>query len=73
MVAQATLDGDEATIDSIIADRQDLLGHRSSRITTHYSVAELSKFIEAAKAHCGIGAAKLPQSFVTCRECLVSD
>jgi integrase len=29
-------------------DRQDLLGHRSSRITTHYSAAELSKLIEAA-------------------------
>ena len=29
-------------------DRQDLLGHRSGRITTHYSAAELSKLIEAA-------------------------
>ena len=29
-------------------DRQDLLGHRSGRITTHYSGAELSKLIEAA-------------------------
>jgi integrase len=30
-------------------DRQDLLGHRSSRITTHYSAAELSRLIEAAE------------------------
>lgn len=29
--------------------RQDLLGHRSSRITTHYSAAELSRLIEAAE------------------------
>jgi len=29
-------------------DRQDLLGHRSGRITTHYSQAELSNLLEAA-------------------------
>jgi integrase len=29
-------------------DRQDLLGHRSGRITTHYSQAELSNLVEAA-------------------------
>jgi integrase len=29
-------------------DRQDLLGHRSGRITTHYSAAEVDKLIEAA-------------------------
>ncbi len=28
-------------------DRQDLLGHRSHRVTTHYSAADLSKLIEA--------------------------
>ncbi|HUL02168.1 MAG TPA: tyrosine-type recombinase/integrase [Gemmatimonadales bacterium] len=33
-------------------DRQDLLGHRSGRITTHYSAAELSKLIEAANRVC---------------------
>jgi len=33
-------------------DRQDLLGHRSGRITTHYSAAELSKLIEAANNVC---------------------
>ena len=30
-------------------DRQDLLGHRSGRITTHYSAAELSRLMEAAE------------------------
>ena len=33
-------------------DRQDLLGHRSSRITTHYSAAELVRLIEAANRVC---------------------
>jgi integrase len=32
--------------------RQDLLGHRSSRITTHYSDAELSNLLEAANKVC---------------------
>lgn len=31
-----------------LEDRQDLLGHRSGRITTHYSAAELSRLLEAA-------------------------
>lgn len=33
-------------------DRQDLLGHRSGRMTTHYSAAELSGLIKAAEAVC---------------------
>ena len=33
-------------------DRQDLLGHKSGRITTHYSSAELSNLIEAANKVC---------------------
>jgi integrase len=33
-------------------DRQDLLGHRSGRITTHYSQAELTGLIEAAETVC---------------------
>jgi integrase len=33
-------------------DRQDLLGHKSSRITTHYSAAEISELIEAANKIC---------------------
>ena len=39
-------------------DRQDLLGHRSGRITTHYSAAELSKLIEAANSVCERGTGK---------------
>lgn len=33
-------------------DRQDLLGHRSGRITTHYSAAELSQLVTAANRVC---------------------
>ncbi|MEM7706205.1 MAG: site-specific integrase [Pseudomonadota bacterium] len=33
-------------------DRQDLLGHRSDRMTTHYSAAELTRLIEAANTVC---------------------
>lgn len=33
-------------------DRQDLLGHRSARITTHYSSAELQNLIDAANKVC---------------------
>ena len=33
-------------------DRQDLLGHRNGRITTHYSRAELSNLIAAAESVC---------------------
>ena len=36
-------------------DRQDLLGHRSGRITTHYSAAELTNLIEAANRACAEG------------------
>jgi len=35
-----------------IEDRQDLLGHKSSKITTHYSAAELSNLWEAANKVC---------------------
>ncbi|MGH1543677.1 MAG: tyrosine-type recombinase/integrase [Arenicella sp.] len=31
-------------------DRQDLLGHRSGRITTHYSAADLTQLIKAANS-----------------------
>ncbi|MGH8644576.1 MAG: tyrosine-type recombinase/integrase [Gammaproteobacteria bacterium] len=41
-------------------DRQDLLGHKSGRITTHYSAAELSNLIEAANAICGTESRKSP-------------
>jgi hypothetical protein len=33
-------------------DRQDLLGHKSGRITTHYSGAELANLIAAANKVC---------------------
>jgi len=33
-------------------DRQDLLGHKSGRITTHYSAAELANLINAANKVC---------------------
>lgn len=33
-------------------DRQDLLGHKSQRITTHYSSAELGNLIIAANKAC---------------------
>ena len=35
-----------------LEDRQDLLGHKSSRITTHYSPAEVHGLIEAANKVC---------------------
>jgi integrase len=41
-------------------DRQDLLGHKSGRITTHYSQAELSKLIEASEKACDTESRKSP-------------
>ena len=41
-------------------DRQDLLGHKSTRITDHYSAAELSQLIEAANRVCGVESRKSP-------------
>lgn len=41
-------------------DRQDLLGHKSGRITTHYSEAELSNLLAAANQVCRGGARKSP-------------
>lgn len=45
-------------------DRQDLLGHRSGRITTHYSGAEFSKLIEAANRVCERDISSKPQLVV---------
>jgi integrase len=36
-------------------DRQDLLGHRSQRITTHYSAVDLTRLLEAVNQVCGAG------------------
>lgn len=41
-------------------DRQDLLGHKSRRMTTHYSAAELSNLIEAAEKACRVESRKGP-------------
>jgi integrase len=41
-------------------DRQDLLGHRSGRITTHYSQAEMAGLIEAAEKVCDTESRKSP-------------
>lgn len=41
-------------------DRQDLLGHKSGRITTHYSQAELANLIAAAEKVCGSDSRKSP-------------
>jgi integrase len=41
-------------------DRQDLLGHKSARVTTHYSMAELLSLITAANAVCGDPSRKSP-------------
>lgn len=41
-------------------DRQDLLGHKSGRITTHYSAAELDNLIKAANKVCSTGSRKSP-------------
>jgi integrase len=43
-------------------DRQDLLGHKSQRITTHYSEAELANLIAAAEKACKQKSRKIPQS-----------
>ena len=41
-------------------DRQDLLGHKSARITTHYPAAELTNLLDAANAVCGTESRKSP-------------
>jgi integrase len=41
-------------------DRQDLLGHKSGRITTHYSQAELASLIAAAEKVCETDSHKSP-------------
>jgi integrase len=41
-------------------DRQDLLGHKSGRITTHYSQAELENLIAAAEKVCALPSRKTP-------------
>ncbi|MBB6095642.1 integrase [Povalibacter uvarum] len=45
-------------------DRQDLLGHKSGRITTHYSAAEVSNLVSAAEKACSDESHKGPT--ITC-------
>ncbi len=52
-------------------DRQDLLGHRSGRITTHYSAAELGRLIEAAERVCTRDNRR--PELVILRGCVLSD
>lgn len=53
-------------------DRQDLLGHRSGRITTHYSAAELSRLLEAANTLCKDQRENQPPEIVVLRRLSVS-
>lgn len=41
-------------------DRQDLLGHKSGRVTTHYSQAELANLIDAVERLCTTDCHKVP-------------
>jgi len=41
-------------------DRQDLLGHKSGRMATHYSQAKLEHLIAAANTVCGENSRKSP-------------
>lgn len=50
-------------------DRQDLLGHRSGRITTHYSQAELANLIDAAERVCGEDSRNSPATTWLRRKC----
>ena len=43
-----------------LEDRQDLLGHKTGKITTHYSAAELQALIKAANKVCQVGSRKSP-------------
>jgi len=53
-------------------DRQDLLGHRSGRITTHYSAAELDNLIEAANRVCEGGSRKTPALVILKKKALAA-
>ncbi|MGO9569027.1 MAG: tyrosine-type recombinase/integrase [Desulfomonilaceae bacterium] len=49
-------------------DRQDLLGHKSKRITTHYSKPELTNLIQAAERVCAQGRHKSDTIVILRRE-----
>ncbi len=50
-------------------DRQDLMGHTSDRITTHYLMAELANLIAAANAVCQEQSRKSPALVVLKKKC----
>ena len=52
MISSTRLGGRLRAAGVSFEDRQDLLGHRSGRITTHYSAAELSRLIDTANCVC---------------------
>ncbi len=54
-------------------DRQDLLGHKSGRITTHYSAAELENLIEAANRVCGENSCKSPALVLLKQKAVAAD
>ena len=54
-------------------DRQDLLGHKSGRITTHYSAAELENLIEAANRVCGENSRKSPALVLLKQKAVAAD
>ncbi len=45
-------------------DHQDLLGHRSDRITTHYSAPDVARLVEAAERACD-GRTRCSESLLT--------
>jgi integrase len=49
-------------------DRQDLLGHKSGRITTHYSAPELINLIQASERVCGKGGHKMDTTTILRRK-----
>jgi integrase len=49
-------------------DRQDLLGHRSGRITTHYSGGELASLLAAANRVCESNPHKIPTLVILKRQ-----
>ena len=54
-------------------DRQDLLGHKSGRITTHYSAAEMENLIEAANKVCGENSRKSPALVLLKQKAVAAD
>ncbi len=54
-------------------DRQDLLGHKSERITTHYSAAELRGLLDAANSVCEENSRKSPALQILKQKAATSD